>query len=69
MQQKGEFVLMVSGAEPRSEEALDLQTERLLRILLEELPVKQAAALAARISGEKKNRLYQAAVALQESDL
>lgn len=69
VQQKGEFVLMVAGAEPRSEEALDPQTERLLRILLQELPVKQAAALAARISGEKKNRLYQAAVALQGNDI
>ncbi len=68
VQQKGEFVLMVAGAAPRPEEALDPQTERLLRILLEELPVKQAAALAARISGEKRNRLYQAAVALQGKD-
>jgi 16S rRNA (cytidine1402-2'-O)-methyltransferase len=68
MQQKGEFVLMVAGAEPRPEEALDPQTERLLRILLEELPVKQAAALAARIRGEKRNRLYQAALALQGDD-
>jgi 16S rRNA (cytidine1402-2'-O)-methyltransferase len=68
MQQKGEFVLMVAGTEPRSGEALPPQTERLLRILLEELPVKQAAALASRISGEKKNRLYQAAVALQRGE-
>ncbi len=68
VQQKGEFVLMVAGAAPRPEEALNPQTERLLRILLEELPVKQAAALAARISGEKRNRLYQAAVALQGKD-
>jgi 16S rRNA (cytidine1402-2'-O)-methyltransferase len=64
-QNKGEFVLLIAGAEERSGERLAPETERLIRILLEELPVKQAAALAARISGEKKNRLYQFALSLK----
>lgn len=61
-QQRGECVLVVEGASQRDEEALNPEVERVLDILLEELPVKQAAALAARITGEKKNRLYQLAL-------
>lgn len=62
-QQRGECVLVIEGAPQRDEEdALDPAAERVLDILLEELPVKQAAALAARITGLKKNRLYQVAL-------
>ncbi|MGB8145766.1 MAG: 16S rRNA (cytidine(1402)-2'-O)-methyltransferase [Chromatiaceae bacterium] len=55
-QQKGEFVLLVEGC--RDRDATGLEGERVLRILARELPLKQAAALAAEISGDKKNRLY-----------
>jgi 16S rRNA (cytidine1402-2'-O)-methyltransferase len=60
-QRKGEFVVLVAGAS-RDAQALDPDSERILKLLLEELPTKQAAALAARITGEKKNRLYQQAL-------
>jgi 16S rRNA (cytidine1402-2'-O)-methyltransferase len=36
-----------------------------LGILLEELPVSQAAALAAKITGLKKNKLYDFALSLK----
>jgi len=65
-QQKGEMVLLLEGAPTPVAEAIDPATERLLAILLEELPLRQAAALAARISGIKKNVLYQ--FALQKRD-
>ena len=62
-QQRGECVLVVEGAAQSSDDdALDPAAERVLDILLEELPVKQASALAARITGVKKNRLYQLAL-------
>ena len=63
-QQRGECVLVVEATPARDEEAgLDPEAERVLDVLLEELPVKQAAALAAKITGQKKNRLYQLALA------
>ena len=61
-QQRGECVLVVDGAPARDEDALDPEVERILDVLLEDLPVKQAAALAAKITGEKKNKLYQIAL-------
>jgi 16S rRNA (cytidine1402-2'-O)-methyltransferase len=62
-QRKGEFVLLLAGAGPEPA-AGALDTDRLLQVLLEELPLKQAAALAARITGEKKNLLYRRALDL-----
>ena len=56
-QRRGEFVVIVAGA-PAGRTAIDPEAERVLRLLVEELPLKQAAALAARITGEKKNQLY-----------
>ena len=58
-QQRGEIVLMVAGASTRLESTLDAEAERVMGILLEELPVKQAAAMGAKITGVKKNALYQ----------
>ena len=62
--QRGEFVLLVSGAVAR--EGLDADTERTLALLLEELPLKQAVQLAVKITGGNKNELYQRALALKE---
>src|SRR5690606_21451190 len=59
--QRGEFVVLVHGAEPRQDE-IDAEAARVLAILSEDLPLKQAAALAARITGKRKNALYQHAL-------
>jgi 16S rRNA (cytidine1402-2'-O)-methyltransferase len=61
-QQKGEFVVLVQGVEPVISEGPSVETLRILDLLIEELPLKQAAALAAKITGEKKNALYQIAL-------
>lgn len=66
-QQKGEFVVLVAGADAPQGDQLDPETERVLRILMVDLPLKQAAVLAAKITGEKKNRLYKAALAFEGS--
>ena len=64
-QRKGEFVVLVRGAEAREDTGIDAESERILLILLKDLPVKQAAALAANITGLKKNALYQFALKLK----
>lgn len=64
-QQRGEFVLVVAGAGEVTE-STKIDEEHLLRVLLEELPVKQAAGLAARITGGKRNALYSRALELQK---
>jgi len=60
-QRKGEFVLVI-GAQPQKENDIGAEAERVLRLLLEEMSTKQAAALTAKITGAKKNRLYQLAL-------
>ncbi|GGK76958.1 16S rRNA (cytidine(1402)-2'-O)-methyltransferase [Amphritea balenae] len=61
-QRKGEFVLMVEGAPEIDDSDLDSHASEVLDILLAELSVKQASALAAKITGVKKKVLYQAAL-------
>lgn len=65
--QRGEFVLLVSGAEPRPE-GLAAEAERTLAVLLQELPLKQAVQLAVQITGAGKNELYQRALELKKQE-
>ncbi len=62
---RGEFVLVVSAPPPREAGALDPAAERVLALLLADLPVKQAARLAADITGASRNALYARALALK----
>ena len=60
---RGEFVVLVAGAPEIEDAEVGADPRRVLEILLRELPVKQAAALAAEITGVRKNALYQLALA------
>ncbi len=62
--QRGEFALVVHDAPvtPTSGEGL-----RVLQLLLPELPLKTAVKLAAEITGESKNALYEQALELKNS--
>ncbi len=57
-QQRGECVLLVAGYQPLPD-ALPVDALRYFDVLRAELPMKQAAALAAKLTGVKKNRFYQ----------
>jgi len=65
--QKGEFVLLVEAAVVSDEPDLSEAT-RVLTILLESNSVSLAAALAARITGLKKNALYELALKMQTTN-
>jgi len=65
--QRGEFVILVSGAEAK-QEGLSIESEKILSLLLEELPLKQAVQLAVKISSENKNVLYQRALELKKNN-
>ena len=67
-QQRGEFVVLIEAAPPHDgRDGPDHEARRVLEILLAELPVKTAAALTARITGQSKNALYQEALALKNT--
>jgi 16S rRNA (cytidine1402-2'-O)-methyltransferase len=64
---RGEIVLLIAGAPP-SEAAGTEQDESLdktLKVLLKELPLKQAASLAAQITGARDNEAYKRALVLK----
>jgi len=59
---RGEFVVMVHGAPSDLPDVADPKVRRVLSILMDELPVARAAALAARITGCSRKALYAAAL-------
>jgi len=62
-QQRGECVVLVAGwLAPEGEEAVSAEALRVLDLLMAEMPLKRAAALAAEITGVRKNVLYQVAL-------
>jgi 16S rRNA (cytidine1402-2'-O)-methyltransferase len=67
-QQKGEFVVLIHGAPARERSVVDAETLRMLELLIAELPLKQAAGLAAKISGLSKNVLYEEGLKLKDSE-
>lgn len=66
-QQRGEIVLMLQGIDQATSPTCEVTAEHVLDILLEDLPVKQAASLASKITGERKNVLYELALAKKQS--
>ncbi|MES2831985.1 MAG: 16S rRNA (cytidine(1402)-2'-O)-methyltransferase [Pseudomonadota bacterium] len=62
--EKGEYVVMLSGAPADADDDL-VEADRVLGILMAACPLKQAAALAAQITGQKKNALYERALQIK----
>ena len=64
--QRGEFVVLIEAALPGEAEELNAEALRVLGLLLEEMPVKGAAKLAAAITGAPRNALYAKALELKQ---
>jgi 16S rRNA (cytidine1402-2'-O)-methyltransferase len=65
--EKGEYVVLIEG-HTADEDNDQLEAKRILAILLKDCSVKQAASLAAQITGQKKNALYDLALTLKNTD-
>jgi 16S rRNA (cytidine1402-2'-O)-methyltransferase len=63
---KGEFVVIVAGAEKKEESSIDV--DRLLHELLECMSAKDAASVAARATGNKRNAMYKRLLDLKGKD-
>jgi len=68
---RGEIVLLVGGAPAREdgggEDGHGGALDRVLGVLLAELPLKQAAGLAAKLTGARDNEAYKRALRLKEA--
>ena len=62
---RGEIVLLVAGASPRIADETGADLDRVLSVLLEQLPLKQAASLAAKLTGARDNEAYKRALKLK----
>lgn len=63
--QRGEFVLLVSAPPERAADDLDAHAEKVLGLLLSELPLKSASRLASEITGASRNALYARALQIK----
>jgi 16S rRNA (cytidine1402-2'-O)-methyltransferase len=63
--QKGEFVLVVEGDDPKDKaEGISTEALKVLTVLLRELSVRSASQMAAEITGERRETLYREALRL-----
>ena len=64
--EKGEFVVLIEAATRKTKDELTEEQLRVLKLLLEECSVKTASSLAAKVTGARKELLYQAALRLAD---
>jgi 16S rRNA (cytidine1402-2'-O)-methyltransferase len=63
---RGEIVLVIAGARLQPAAGTGAELDRVLMLLLEQLPLKQAAGLAAKLTGTRDNEAYRRALQLKE---
>jgi 16S rRNA (cytidine1402-2'-O)-methyltransferase len=63
---KGEFVVLIDNSTNPEDKFLNTDDVEMLKILLDEVSVKIAVKIATRLTGKKKNELYQQALQLRD---
>jgi len=63
---KGEFVVLIHTPDKSGSQANKVDSVVLLETLLAEFPLKKAVQMAVKISGERKNELYQLALEISQ---
>ena len=63
---KGEFVVLVDNSASSEDRSLNTDDVEMLKVLLEEVSVKKAVKIATRLTGKKKNEIYQQALHLRD---
>ncbi len=66
-QQRGEIILLIAGDTVRDADAETAEMDKVLNVLLPELPLKQAVALAEKLTGLAGNQLYKRALQLKNT--
>lgn len=64
-QQRGEMIILVEGAKAVPVSDNQVSYNKILTILLENLPLKQASEITAKITGERKNDVYTRALEIK----
>lgn len=64
-QQRGEMIILVEGAKAVPVSDNQVSYDKILTILLENLPLKQASEITAKITGERKNDVYTRALEIK----
>ena len=65
-QQRGEMVLMIGGAPEREQDDTAREAERVLNLLLPEMPLSRAVAIAEQLTGLPHKPLYKKALELKK---
>ena len=64
----GEFVILVDGCKKEAVSEVTPEAAKMLQRLLEELPIKKAAAVVADLTGLRKKALYEHGLTLKNND-
>jgi 16S rRNA (cytidine1402-2'-O)-methyltransferase len=70
MHQKGEFVIILAATDHEKEqsEQVENSVEQILAVLIDELPLKQAAKITAKLTNKSKNDLYKQGLLMQKDN-